>query len=294
MTEENPKILMFAGPNGSGKSSLTNIIMKSGHEMPALYINADDIAKDRGLNALEAAKESTRLRNEAIESRQSFVMETVLSARDKIEFMQAAKEKGYEIHLVYATIRDPSINIDRVSNRILKGGHDVPVDKIISRYGRSMELVSEAAKIADTARIYNNSFEKPVLIAEKSMEHGWEVYQQASSLWTEKNTRNLLKIDPPFKEISIKGKDYIEIEQGKLNKPLRGTYFGDIEHEGRAYHRIEDPENKKHYLVPATEKGLERNLLLRRVEYDGVSVAKIQDKIQAKTKDLGIEKGLEK
>ena len=109
--------------------------------------------------------------------------------------MREARANGYHVRLVYITTQSSYINVDRVSARVREGGHDVPVDKTISRYDKSMGLVAEAAKIADSAVIYNNSFENPVLIAEKSLEKVWSIYpQKPPSSWTEQKINNLLKL----------------------------------------------------------------------------------------------------
>ena len=195
MPEDKPLLVIFAGPNGSGKSSITDKYAQEPERLPSLYINADVIAKEQGIGAYEAAIEATRQRAEAIQNEQSFVMETVLSTHEKIDFMRAAKLKGYHVHLEYITTQSPKINVDRVQNRVSKGGHDVPVDKTISRYDKSMGLVAEAAKLADSAVIYNNSFENPIIIAEKTLEKGWSIYpQKPPSLWTEQKISILLKL----------------------------------------------------------------------------------------------------
>jgi predicted ABC-type ATPase len=193
MFEDKPLLIIFAGPNGSGKSTITENSFPDFKEVK--YINADVIAKERGLSAYNAAVEATRLRAEAILNKVSFVMETVLSTPEKLNLMREAKAAGYHVRLVYITTQSSYINVDRVSARVREGGHDVPVDKTISRYDKSMGLVAEAAKIADTAVIYNNSFENPVLIAEKTLAKGWSIYpQKPPSSWTEQKISNLLKL----------------------------------------------------------------------------------------------------
>lgn len=170
MTEQKPLLVIFAGPNGSGKSTITEQYFQDLTEL--LYVNADVIAKEKGISSLDAAIEAARQRTEAIQNKQSFIMETVLSTREKIDFMIKAKAHGYHVRLMYITTQSSSINVDRVHNRVSKGGHSVPVDKTVSRYEKSMNLVAEAANIADSAFIFNNSFENPVIIAEKNPEKG--------------------------------------------------------------------------------------------------------------------------
>ena len=149
MTDQKPILAVFAGPNGSGKTTLTRIGYINSTELPRLYINADSIAKDLSIDAYRAALEAERLRNDAIAAGVSFVMETVMSTPEKVEMLREAKRKGYHIHLEYITTQSPAINVARVRNRVRDGGHDVPEEKIVSRYERSMRLLPEAARIAD-------------------------------------------------------------------------------------------------------------------------------------------------
>lgn len=53
----------------------------------------------------------------------------------------------------------PAINASRIAHRVLEGGHDVPISKIISRYTRSIANCSVAASLADRAYIYDNSID---------------------------------------------------------------------------------------------------------------------------------------
>ncbi len=61
---------------------------------------------------------------------------------------------------------NPEINISRVKYRVSQGGHDVPEDKIISRYYRSLDLLFEAIKNSWRAYIFDNSASKEFLLAE--------------------------------------------------------------------------------------------------------------------------------
>jgi predicted ABC-type ATPase len=181
-----PRLYVFAGPNGSGKSTATNALYAAFKSLPALYINADEIAITRGMNIRDAAAEAARQRNEALSKHLSFVMETVMSTYDKVEFLREAKSAGYHVHLEYLTTQDPEINAARVSTRVEAGGHEVPTEKVLSRYARSMDLLREAIAAIDTARVYNNSFDRPVLIAEKTRDGRIVAYPQPPpSIWSE-------------------------------------------------------------------------------------------------------------
>jgi predicted ABC-type ATPase len=193
---QRPVLVVFAGPNGSGKTTLARIAYRGATGLPHRYINADSIAEDLSIDAYRAAKQAETLRNKAIEAGVSFVMETVMSTRDKIELMRRAKNWGYRVHLQYITTQAPAINVERVRNRVRDGGHDVPKDKIVSRYERSMGLLPEAARIADEAHVYDNSSTEPVCIAEKSSDGRWRVYRlPRPGYWTAPRIGRLLGID---------------------------------------------------------------------------------------------------
>ena len=166
-----PLLIVFAGPNGSGKSTLAEEMRARDPGFPPLYINADDIAREKKIGPREAAVEAARQRAEALARKVSFATETVMSTVEKIDFLKDAKRAGYEIALLYITTQSRKINLKRIQTRVNMGGHDVPPDKTSSRYDRSMTFLAEALKIVDVATIYNNSFEHPLLIAEKT--EGW-------------------------------------------------------------------------------------------------------------------------
>lgn len=52
---------------------------------------------------------------------------------------------------------DADINLARVAYRASIGGHDVPPDKIRSRYARSLENLSDAILVSNRAYIFDNS-----------------------------------------------------------------------------------------------------------------------------------------
>lgn len=70
---------------------------------------------------------------------------------DKIDFIQRAKQAGFFVRLFFVGTDNPSINAKRVALRVMEGGHDVPISKIIARYTRSLANCSVAARIADRA-----------------------------------------------------------------------------------------------------------------------------------------------
>jgi predicted ABC-type ATPase len=167
-----PILILIAGPNGSGKTSITNKILHHEWVEDCLYINPDNIAKDtfgdwNSADAvLSAAKLSTQMRDDCISEGKSLIFETVLSAYDKVDFVQRAKKSGYFIRLFFIGTESPTINASRIAQRVMEGGHDVPITKIISRYSKSIANCCVVAKIVDRAYLYDNSvdFAEPKLL----------------------------------------------------------------------------------------------------------------------------------
>lgn len=98
------------------------------------------------------------LRKKLLSDGKKFSFETVFSHPSKIDIIKAAKEAGYKVYLYFVSTKDPEINIYRVKVvRVGKNGHDVPKDKIISRYYRSMDLMYEAAQHTYQSYFFDNS-----------------------------------------------------------------------------------------------------------------------------------------
>lgn len=158
-----PEMIVIAGPNGSGKTSVTQKFLHHEWAEGTLYINPDDVARDKfgDWNSTEAimkaARYCTELRETCLQKRRSFVFETVMSAEDKVSFIFRAKRAGFFIRLFFISTAHPSINAARIANRVLKGGHDVPITKIISRYYKSIENCYTVAPIVDRLYVYDNS-----------------------------------------------------------------------------------------------------------------------------------------
>lgn len=106
------------------------------------------------------------VRHKLLDSKTSFTFETVMSSPDKVDFMHKAQQAGFRTYLYYVATVDPAINVDRVQHRVAMGGHPVPIEKIIARYHRSLELLSDAVLYSDRAYIFDNSGHERVWIAE--------------------------------------------------------------------------------------------------------------------------------
>ena len=172
MKERKPVLIVIAGPNGSGKTTLTEQVIRHQWAADCIYINPDLIAQNQFGDwnsadaVLRAAQYAERLREECLSQKKSLAFETVLSACDKVDFVRRAKDQGFFVRMFFVSTDHPSINASRVANRILEGGHDVPIPKIISRYSKSIANCAALVGEVDRCYVYDNSIdgEQPRLI----------------------------------------------------------------------------------------------------------------------------------
>ncbi len=155
-----PFLLIAAGPNGSGKTTLTNFLRQKNIDFGE-YINPDEIALQLSGTYGERVREAQSIadvrRDQCIESWRNFSLKTVMSHPSKIEIMRRAKEYGFNVCLFFVGTINPHINVDRVNQRVRRGGHDVPNDKIRARYVRTIKLPPEAVRVAHRSILFDNS-----------------------------------------------------------------------------------------------------------------------------------------
>jgi predicted ABC-type ATPase len=167
-----PVLIVIAGPNGTGKTSITSKILQHQWVEGCIYINPDIIAQEKFGNwnsqeaIIKAVNYSTEIREKCLLEKLSFIFETVLSAEDKIDFLIRAKSQGFFIRLFFIGTDHPSINASRIARRVMEGGHDVPISKIISRYSKSITNCAIISKFVDRLYVYDNSIEfgEPILL----------------------------------------------------------------------------------------------------------------------------------
>jgi len=116
--------------------------------------------------AVAAGREVIRRTREYLDAGVSFAIETTLSSSSILDTMRAARERGFTVYLIYVCLDTPERNVQRVGERVSRGGHDVPPVDVRRRYERSLMNLGPAVKIADEARVYDNSGEHPRKVLE--------------------------------------------------------------------------------------------------------------------------------
>lgn len=182
-SNKSPELIIIAGPNGSGKTTITTQFLHHEWSEGILYVNPDIIAQEKfgdwnsTESVLKAAQYCEKLREDCLQKRRSFVFETVFSAQDKLDFILRAKAAGYFIRLFFIATSSPAINASRIANRVMEGGHDVAISKIISRYQKSIINCSLIAPIVDRLYVYDNSVDNAMATLQYRLSNGVLVKQ---------------------------------------------------------------------------------------------------------------------
>ncbi len=158
--QNSPVQLVLTGSNGAGKSTFYETYLKQSG-LP--FVNADDIAKQLGLDeprgAYKASRIATQQRLELTENRLNFIFETVFSdtGGHKMADFNRARNNGYTVAMTFIGIDSIDLSRARVINRVERGGHDVPDDKIDERFARTLANLALAIEQLDWVLLLDNS-----------------------------------------------------------------------------------------------------------------------------------------
>ena len=141
---------------------------------------------DESVNSYTVALLTNFLQSEYIAAGKSFSQETVFSHPSKIEALERALNAGFRTYLYFVATGDVAINLGRIANRVERGGHSVPADKVLARAVRSLENVSAALPFCSRAFFFDNSALEMRFIAEYSRNGGFASIAASAPLWFEK------------------------------------------------------------------------------------------------------------
>jgi predicted ABC-type ATPase len=154
--DRRPILVAVAGPNGAGKTTFFHAHLASAG---LRFVNADVLAAEFAVQAYAASRLAGALREALLGRGESFVFETVFSdpVGDEVAFLAEAARCGYVVVLCYIGLSGPDQSMERVAMRVSQGGHDVPDDKLKSRFPRTLANLQVAITRLPHVLIYDNS-----------------------------------------------------------------------------------------------------------------------------------------
>lgn len=131
---KNKIFYIIAGCNGAGKTTLSYTLLPEIINCKE-FVNADEIAK--GLSPFQPEKvafESGRIMinriNDLFNCNETFALETTLSSKNYKHKIKTAKDKGYNVTLVFFWLDNVEIAKEKVKNRVLEGGDNIEINVI--------------------------------------------------------------------------------------------------------------------------------------------------------------------
>jgi len=156
LLDRRPVVVAIAGPNGAGKSTFYfSHLERAGLR----FVNADVLARELDLEAYAAAEMAGVIRGQLVRDGESFVFETVFSdpVGEKVAFLQKAAASGYGVVLCFIGIADADMSDQRVAMRVSQGGHDVPPEKLVSRFPRALANLVRATRVLPHVLVFDNA-----------------------------------------------------------------------------------------------------------------------------------------
>ena len=163
-------LYIISGCNGAGKTTASYTVLPEVLHCKE-FVNADEIA--RGLspfNSESVAIEAGRLMLQRIEDllakEESFSIETTLATKSYINLVRRAQEKGYTVRLLFFWLNSPDLALQRIAERVAKGGHNIPEPIVRRRYVAGIcNLFHLFMSEVDSWEIYDNSKYPAIQIA---------------------------------------------------------------------------------------------------------------------------------
>lgn len=165
-----PTLYIIAGPNGVGKTTFADRYLPD--EAKQLeFVNTDLIA--RGLSpydpesvSVEAGKIALKRIRELLAHNLSFTWETTMSGKTAAGWLRDARAKGYTLKTYFLWVRDVSVTIDRIRQRVTEGGHNIDEGVSCRRFFKTIQnFFATYRPIMDSWKLLENDLAGPHLLA---------------------------------------------------------------------------------------------------------------------------------
>lgn len=146
---------IIGGVNGVGKSSLTGVLRTEMHDIGRI-IDVDKLVSQSGGDAIAGGKLAIAQIDDCIRDGICFTQETTLSGHRTLHTVRRALEAGYYIRLYYIGLDSVEESLSRIRNRVAKGGHDIPEERVRQRFDTRFADVAQILPYCHEATFYDN------------------------------------------------------------------------------------------------------------------------------------------
>ncbi len=146
---------IIGGVNGCGKSSLTGSLKAERTDLGTI-VAPDTVTAETGGDEYAGGKLAVDRLESALADGISFTQETTLSGGYTRKLARRAKDAGYYIRLYYIGLDTVQESLQRIENRVRKGGHDIPRRDVETRFKRRFDDVAKILPYCDEARFFDN------------------------------------------------------------------------------------------------------------------------------------------
>ena len=143
---------IIGGVNGTGKSSMIGVLKTQASDLGEIF----NVTAEAGVSALDGGKIALERIEECLKKNICFTQETTLSGRKTEATAAKAKEQGYYIRLFYVGLDTPEDCLERIANRVKRGGHNIPENDVERRFAGRWPAVSKVLPYCDEVRFFDN------------------------------------------------------------------------------------------------------------------------------------------
>lgn len=146
---------IIGGVNGVGKSSLSGVLSAENLDL-GIIIDTDKMTADLGGDRISGGKKAIEKIDSCLEKGVIFTQETTLSGARTLKTIQRARDLDYTIRLYYIGINTAEESIERIKNRVRKGGHNIADDDVERRFEKRFEDLIKILPYCNEVRFYDN------------------------------------------------------------------------------------------------------------------------------------------
>lgn len=157
-----PTLTIIAGPNGAGKSTHSKELLSDtgieafdfDKEFYAVWsrFSFDPLVEQGAINRTHELY--IERRDSALAERRDFAFETNYHTAEVLNVVNNFKASGYWVELIFVCLESPEMAMERVKDRVKKGGHSVDEGTIRSRFESGLKRLDNTFEQFDLVTIY--------------------------------------------------------------------------------------------------------------------------------------------